>query len=375
MSRPLGFALLAAVIVVVAGLITLLEAAGKEPSLSEGGAANPLDLEPTAGGHEFPGVTAWLNGDPVASLGELEGKVVLIDFWTYTCVNCIRTIPFLRAWNDEYADKGLVIIGIHSPEFTFEKSLGNVRTAVADLGIPWLVANDPERTSWDAFRARAWPTKILFGFDGRERKRVVGEGQYREMEQVIRLSLVESGVEIPETPFTTDNPDLEIYESLTREVLAGWRWEFLTSRRYLGNPEGSEFDAPYAFTDPGPPRPDGVYYLDGTWLREREAAVHDRTTGSYDDYISISYAGRTANAVIEPRGLGDPLRVLVTRDGQPLADSIRGPDVISEGGQTYLIVDEPRMYRIVAADTIGRHELRLSPLSDRFAFHTFTFGP
>ena len=174
MSRPLGFALLAVVIVVAAGLITLLEAAGDPPSPSKGGAADPLDLEPTAGGHEFPGVTAWLNGDPVASLNELEGKVVLIDFWTYTCVNCIRTIPFLRAWNDEYGDKGLVIIGIHSPEFTFEKSLDNVSAAVADLGIPWLVANDPERTSWDAFRARAWPTKILFGFDGRERKRVVG---------------------------------------------------------------------------------------------------------------------------------------------------------------------------------------------------------
>ncbi len=294
MSRPLGFALLAFVIVVAAGLITLLEGGTHEPSSTNGGAADtahPLDLDPTAGGHEFPGVTAWLNGDPVASLDEFRGKVVLIDFWTYTCVNCIRTIPFLRAWNDAYGDKGLVIIGIHSPEFTFERSLGNVRSAVEDLEIPWLVANDPSRTTWDAFRARAWPTKILFGFDGRERKRVVGEGQYEEMEQIIRLSLVESGVEVADTLFTADNPDLEIYRSLTREVFGGWRWEFLTSRQYLGNPEGSEFDVSYSFTDPGPPRPNGVYYLNGTWLREREAAVHARTTDSFSEYVAISYTG------------------------------------------------------------------------------------
>ena len=367
-------------IAAIAGVITLLEGSGGSSSSDTGSSSNAsenlLDLDPTREGRNLPGITAWLNGDPIVSLDELAGKVVLVDFWTYTCVNCIRTIPHLRAWNDEYGDKGLVIIGVHSPEFTFEKSLDNVRTAVSDLEIPWLVANDPERLTWDSFRARAWPTKILLGFDGRERKRVVGEGQYEEMEVLIRLSLVESGVEIPDAPLTATNPDLQVYRSLTREVFGGWRFEFMTTQgRYLGNPDDSDFDAVYSFVDSGAPRPDGVYFLQGPWEREREAAVHAQEAESYADYIAVSYTGRTANAVIEPRGSGGALRVLVTHDGGPLQESNRGRDVVLKGGQTYLLVDEPRMYEIVASEGVGRHELRLSPLSERFAFHTFTFGP
>ena len=377
MSARVRLALVAAAIVFVAAVITLIEAANRPaPPAGESGerTVSPLDLEPTAGGRALPGITAWLNGDSIASLDDLRGKVVLVDFWTYSCVNCLRTLPFLRAWHEEYADLGLVIIGVHSPEFTFEKSLENVRAAVEDLGVPWLVANDPDRVTWDAFRARAWPTKILLGFDGRERKRVVGEGQYEELEEVIRLALVESGVDIPRTDLTARNPDFEAYESVTREVFGGYRWELLSPQRYLGNP-GDEFDAPHEFTDPGPPRPNGVYFLQGTWTWEFEAVVHARVTSSYADYIAITYNGRTANAVLEPRGEGPPLRVLVTQDGAPLPEAVRGPDVIADAGQTFLIVDQPRLYGLVAGETEGRHELRLSPLTDRFAFHTFTFGP
>ena len=310
------------------------------------------------------------------SLDDLQGKVILIDFWTYTCVNCIRTLPYLRAWNAEYAEKGLVIIGIHSPEFTFEKSLDNVRTAVDDLDLPWLVANDPERLTWDGFRVRAWPTKVLLGFDGQERKRVLGEGQYEEMEQSIRLALVESGVDVPQGPLTASNPDFRAYRGLTREVFGGWRFEFLTARQYLGNPGDSDFDAPFGFDDPGPPRLDGVYFLHGLWEREREAVVHARTTETHEDYVAILYTGRVANAVIDAAGPGGPIRVLVTRDGEPLADSVRGRDVVpGDDGETYLIVDGGRMYEIVSAREVGGHELRLSPLSEQFALHTFTFGP
>ncbi len=377
MPVRLRFALLAAGIVFVAAVVTLVDTASRSaPDAGENTERRlaPLDLEPTAGGRDFPGVTGWLNGEPVNSIDDLQGKVVLIDFWTYTCVNCIRTLPFLRTWHDEYSDSGLVIIGVHSPEFTFEKSLDNVRTAVEDLQIPWLVANDPDRVTWDAFRARAWPTKVLLGFDGRERKRVVGEGQYEELEELIRLSLVESGIDIEQPELTVRNPDLDVYASITREVFGGWRWEALTPQRYLGNPS-EEFDAPTEFTDAGPPRPNGVYFLEGIWTWEREAVVHGRATSSHGDYIAIVYNGRTANAVLEPRGNGPPLLVLVTLDGGPLGETVRGPDIVEEAGQTFLTVDQPRLYEIVVGEAIGRHELRLSPLTDRFAFHTFTFGP
>ena len=377
MSARVRFALLAVGVIFVAAVFTLIESTSRSTPPADGNSErtlSPLDLEPTAAGRDLPGVTAWLNGDPIASLNDLRGTVVLVDFWTYTCVNCIRTLPFLRAWHEEYADQGLVIIGVHSPEFTFEKSLDNVRAAVEDLQIPWLVANDPDRTTWDAFRARAWPTKVLLGFDGRERKRVVGEGQYEEMEDFIRLALVESGADIPQTELTARNPDLDAYASVTREIFGGWQWEAFTPQRYLGNP-ADEFDAPHEFTDPGPPRPNGVYFLKGAWIWEREAAVHASATSSHTDYITVAYNGRTANAVLEPRGDGPPLRVLVTQDGAPLPEAVRGPDVIADAGQTFLIVDQPRLYEIVAGETAGRHELLLSPLTDRFAFHTFTFGP
>ena len=127
---------------------------------------------------DLQGIQGWINGAPVESLEDLRGKVVLLDFWTYSCVNCIRTLPYLRAWNEEYADKGLVIIGVHSPEFAFEKSRANVERAVQDLDVPWLVALDSDHATWDAFNVRAWPTKVLIGADGRERRRTIGEGRY-----------------------------------------------------------------------------------------------------------------------------------------------------------------------------------------------------
>ena len=376
MPRFVRLGLVAIALVALAAVITFLEVGSEPATNAPRTAPATADPDQTSGisRKDLPGVTAWLNGEPLDSLDDLLGRVVLIDFWTYTCVNCIRTLPYLRAWRDAYADKGFVIVGVHSPEFTFEKSLENVQRATEDLDVPWLVANDPERATRDAFQVRAWPTKILLGADGRERKRVVGEGQYEELEELIRLALVEAGHDVS-GPLVASDPDLGLYRGITREVLAGWRFEFLTTLPFLGNSDGAPFEEANEFTDPGPSRPDGIYYLAGVWEWMREAVRHARTTATYGDYVAVSYSGRVANAVVRPDAPIAEMRVLVTLDGLALTEANRGRDVEIQGGNSYLVVQAPRLYEIVAAETVARHELRLHPLEDGFALHAFTFGP
>lgn len=323
---------------------------------------------------DITGVEGWLNGQPIDSLTQLKGKVVLLDFWTYSCVNCVRTLPHLRAWHERYSNQGLVILGIHSPEFNFEKSAANVERATKDLEVPWPVALDNERKTWDAFHVRAWPTKVLLGPDGRERTRVIGEGQYGELERQIRLLLVEAGSDAPNVPFEASEPDFNSYRGLTREIYSGWRWELLAPTPYLANPEASRPDQTFTFTDPGPPRASGVFFLHGLWERQEESVRHARVTAGHEDYVAIGYRARVVNAVVGP-SLEGPQRVQVLLDGQPLTEGNRGRDVVLDGGKSYLVVEAPRMYEVVAGTAIERHELRMSPQADSFTLHTFTFGP
>jgi thiol-disulfide isomerase/thioredoxin len=365
-----------AVVFFIAGAIVFLEALN-----APGQPPGPADTSDEGIGAEtaaadIQGVQGWINGAPLASLEDLRGKVVLLDFWTYSCVNCIRTLPYLRAWHEQYVDKGLVIIGVHSPEFAFEKSQENVEQAVQDLDVPWLVAVDSERATWDAFNVRAWPTKVLIGADGRERRRIIGEGRYQEMEELIRLALVEAGTDVPEPPSGLQDPNFEAYRGVTREIYGGWRWELLTAQPYIGNPEGAEFDTASSYTDPGPPRPNGVYFLHGVWQHQEEAIRHARMSPGYEDYIAVAYTGRVANIVARLEGEGQgPARVLVTLDGQPLTERNKGRDVVLEDGASYLIVQASRLYEVVAGEESGRYELRLHPETDAFALHTYTFGP
>ncbi|MBI4236648.1 MAG: redoxin domain-containing protein [Chloroflexi bacterium] len=369
MRRELGALAPRALAVATGGLLFLLGACGPSASAVQEGPPQRSRLAA-----DLQGIEGWINSPPIASLQELEGKVVLLDFWTYTCINCIRTLPHLRAWHEAYAAQGLVIVGIHTPEFNFEKSPANVQRATQDLGVPWPVALDNARRTWDAFHVRAWPTKVLLGPDGTERARVIGEGQYEELEQRIRLLLVEAGKEVQSSPARLPEPDLESYRRLTREMYAGWRWEFLTQSPFLGNPGASRPDEAVLFTDPSPPRPDGVYFLHGLWERQEESVRHARRTEQYEDYVALAYRARVANAVIRPQG-EVPFRVLVTLDGRPLTEENRGKDVVLEDGASYLVVREPRLYELVAGRALERHELRLSPQSDAFALHAFTFGP
>ena len=166
---------------------------GPAMMMMRGGAAEPDREFPVEGTlPSLAGATAWLNSPPLTADG-LKGHVVLVDFWTYSCINCLRSIPYVRAWAEKYRDQGLVVIGVHAPEFAFEKVIGNVRSAVADLGISYPVAIDNEYAIWRGFDNHYWPAHYVIDADGRIRHHSFGEGEYDTTERVIQRLLAEAG--------------------------------------------------------------------------------------------------------------------------------------------------------------------------------------
>ena len=152
---------------------------------------------------ELAGIAGWINTEPF-TLASLRGHVVLVDFWTYTCVNCLRTLPFLKEWQEKYADRGLNIIGVHTPEFEFEKTKANVEDAVSRNGLGWRMAQDNDKKTWRAFNNRYWPTKYLIDANGIIRYRHIGEGAYDETERQIRGLLEEIGVDLSDIDVSRD---------------------------------------------------------------------------------------------------------------------------------------------------------------------------
>ncbi len=342
-------------------------------------------------GQKFPeassieGISDWINSEPLA-ITDLRGKVVMLDFWTYTCVNCIRTLPQLKDWHDQYSDDGLVIIGIHTPEFEFEKNTGNVAQAMEAHGIFWPVALDNDYVTWDNYENVFWPTKYLIDAKGRQRYHRVGEGAYERVEEEIRLLLIESGSDLSDDPPTnfpdhlpdpkyTEAPDREI----TRELYTGYeRGDF--EREYYGT--GYVDQAEY-YSEPGQnillEAPEyltpGYLYFNGSWINEGQRALHGRVSEGFEDYVSLVYSARTVNAVLAAAN-GEPVKVLVQLDGEFLTNENRGPDVtIGADGESYLWVNQSRMYQVVASPSYAqRKELRISVNSNQLAVYAFTFG-
>ena len=357
-------------------------------ALSKG---NSEDTEPTPGdvgtaAPELQGITGWLQAEPF-TLESLRGKVVLIDFWTYTCVNCIRTLPFLKQWYDAYSDKGLVIVGVHSPEFTFEKVRSNVEGAIERHGLKYAVVQDNEFETWRAFDNHFWPAKYLIDKDGIIRYRHFGEGAYTDTEQKIQDLLQEADVGLSEEVLlpSLDNTRLSVSRQ-TRELYTGHLRNlsgsgqqlpasggvplpFIGSAKYYSSALGSS----QSYVDPGEHR-DDLLYLHGLWTKGRESVVHARRTENLEDYIVLTFFGSSANVVTSFEG-AQSYTVVVTLDGGPVPDGNRGADVDADHlGNTFVLVDGPRMYNLVQGLGAGAHELKLSSNSDRFSVYAFTFG-
>ena len=342
-------------------------------------------------GQQFPiapqieGIAAWINSDPL-TVGDLRGKVVLLDFWTYTCVNCVRTFPALRAWHDRYSGSGLVIVGVHTPEFEFEKDPANVGLAAQTHGITWPIALDNDYVTWDNYENIFWPTKYLIDAEGRLRYHKVGEGRYGDVEEEIRALLVEAGSDLSVAGATQipDHVEDQAFESsfekaVTRELYAGYlRGDF--EREYYGFGYVDQYEY---YSEPGSllnlEAPDYLardfLYFHGAWRNEDEYARHGRETADFEDYVALVFSARTVNAVLSNEG-GDPVKIQILLDGEHLTGENRGADVtLGPDGESYLWVDQPRMYRVVEdASYVQGKELRLSVRQENFGVYAFTFG-
>ena len=336
---------------------------------------------------EFAGTQEWLNSEPL-SLDALRGRVVLIDFWTYTCVNCIRTLPYLQSWHQRYADDGLVIVGVHTPEFEFEKRLDNVRQATIDEGVAWPVVQDNEFSVWRSYNNRYWPAKYLIDHTGVIRYRHFGEGKYGETEEEIRKLLGESGAaaDMSSMPLPSDQErDLGYISQggrITPEIIIGYKWA--TTRGGVGqqetylqaanahyrNEEGQE----YFFTAPEELETNLVYF-NGFWQINAESAEHGRETSGYSDYIALKFNSRSVNAVLTSES-GEPYRVRLTLDGEYLTAENKGDDVLlGPDGESYLLVDTPKLYKLVEnPDYTQGQTLRMAADSADFGLYSFTFG-
>ena len=326
-------------------------------------------------------IDAWINSEPT-SIAELtsQGKVVLVDFWTYTCVNCLRTLPFLREWQEKYVDNGLVILGVHAPEFEFEKELENVQRAVDDEGIKWPVALDNEMSTWRSFNNRYWPAKYLVGVDGEIHYSHFGEGAYRETELEIRKVLTNAGYDVSAIPVgdveNTERDDAA--RSVTRELYGGYDRSYSVYGLYAAQDEyyvepdrEIEYEDRYAEHDSYPPQ---KFVLNGLWRNEQEAIVHARETMDLSDYIAFRFQGRSANVVIDPPEPGE-FKVYVDLDDRPLAENEAGDDIqFDDEGRSYFNVEESRLYKIVETPEYVEQTLKLSSNSPNFAIFAFTFG-
>ena len=313
--------------------------------------------------------------------------MVLIDFWTYTCVNCIRTLPYLKEWHAKYADEGLVIIGVHTPEFNFEKLRKNVVEAVEQFGIEYAVVQDNSYRTWNAYNNRFWPAKYLIDGDGYIRYSHFGEGAYDETEREIRKLLTEAGFDIsgisgdtpPRIAFVEEAaysiPGME----LTRELYAGYLRNYnalasLSTPPYILQQDYYDAqDAEVDYRDPGD-HANHFIYLQGPWINAAESVVHARL-----DHGLRGLPGHKVLRHERQRGAG-PQRtrrttVRVTFDGRPLTAGEAGTDIMFDSdGNSYFRVDEARMYRLVEIPQFEGHELKLSSNSSDMEVFAFTFG-
>ena len=325
---------------------------------------------------DFAKITGYINteeGRPI-NLKDLKGKVVLVDFWTYSCINCIRTLPYLVDWNEKYADKGLIIVGVHSPEFEFEKNIDNVKAAVQKYGIKYPVIQDNDKGTWDAYQNRYWPRKYLVDNEGYIRYDHIGEGGYAETEKVIRSLLAEraaqtgvSAINLDTNTNTTTPKNVQTVDFTkvkTPELFFGYEF----ARAPIGNSEG--FRPNQIVTYSIPQRSDlkpNTIYLIGDWKNNADNMELQSDTGR----IALAYSAKSVNIVAGGKGeRGEELSI--SENGVALTNkSGRGID-LSEQGK--LVVDGQRLYNIVMHEGYDWRSLIIDVKDKGFQIYTLTFG-
>jgi thiol-disulfide isomerase/thioredoxin len=313
----------------------------------------------------FSGATLWLNSSPLAA-ADLRGKVVVVEFWTYTCINWRRTLPYVRAWADKYKEQGLVVIGVHTPEFSFEKNVDNVRWALKDMNISFPVAMDNNYAVWRAFDNQYWPAIYFIDAKGKIRHHQFGEGSYEQSEKVIQQLLTEAGVKgVSAVPATVETPGAELAAD----------WGHLGSgENYLG------FERTVNFASPGGAAPNkrqayvfparlrlNEWGLAGDWTLGAEAAVLNAGSGR----LVYRFHARDVNLIMGPATRGASVKFRVSIDGKEPGDA-HGGDIDARGNG---VVTEQRMYQLIRQPgLIADRDFVIEFSEPGVAVFDFTFG-
>jgi thiol-disulfide isomerase/thioredoxin len=374
LRRGLGVAVLVGVVVIALGWdtrflsqFTFLSTANTEQQLISQ-LAKPAATTSTADGRiapPFTGATQWFNSPPLTN-EMLRGKVVLVDFWTYSCINCLRTLPYLKAWNERYRDQGLVIIGVHAPEFAFEKDARNVEQAVRDLAVTYPVAMDNQYAIWNAYQNEYWPAHYLIDANGKIRHQHFGEGAYQETELMIqtllkeahqgKLAMGEGLVQVQGSGATAAAAPIE----RSPETYLGY-----ARLRNMVSPEVIQHDVAAQYSTPRELKTN-QWGLNGKWLVSAEAATVQASGG----VISYRFQGRDLHLVLGSRN-GKPVRFRVMLDGAA-PDADHGADIDAQGNG---VIREQRLYQLIRqSGKITIHTFRIEFLDTDAEAFAFTFG-
>ena len=305
---------------------------------------------------EIRGISQWLNTSGPQTLASLKGKVVLVDFWTYSCINCLRTLPHVEAWYKKYHASGFEVIGVSTPEFAFEKDPSNVSSAIKRYGIPYPVALDNDYKTWNAYNNQYWPAEYLIDATGTIRRTEFGEGSYGETEQAIRTLLSNTGKKITVAP--SDLPDATPQTQLTPETYFG------SNRAQFGYPMSNYSNG--ALTIPVQKSvPLDHFALGGKWLIQP-----DFVQASIGSTITEHFGASKVYLILKP-GAGAISRVAVTYNGKPLVGPLAGSDVVNG----YITIDSDRLYNIFdSGKVVSDGTLRFTFLNQGASAFTFTFG-
>ncbi|NWK01443.1 redoxin family protein [Marine Group I thaumarchaeote] len=334
-----------------------------ENMASEGNSITKIDKSGFKMAPDLVGIAHYLNTTPEKLSEEIKDKVILYDIWTYSCINCIRTLPYITAWDDKYADQGLLIIGIHSPEFEFEKDPENVKMAIEKYGIDYPVVLDNDMETWKAFDNRYWPRKYIADHEGYIRYDHIGEGGYKETEKIIQQLLDERNTSL-EIQMASATPlvDIDAFEHTmfrTPELYFGYK--FAQNRNQLGSEEGFKPGKIVTYLESDKIDLD-KFYLTGDWKNYEDSMELVSDTGT----IKLLYTAKQVNIVTD-----NVAELEIFLDGEPIHAKYSGDDITSGN---ILIVSEPDLYNIISSENSSSHVMEIQINGKGFQIFTFTFG-